>query len=109
MVRRAVTNSHPNVRTRPRKRGAGFAVIIIAVLAACIGAGPAEAGLSQDFAVFSDCPVNAPNVEICIVSKTTSGEFHLGSKTVPVNKTVTLQGGLASGKPPVLRTQQPVE
>jgi hypothetical protein len=45
--------------------------------------------------VFSDCPVAVLQPEaLCIVSTVTSGEFTLGSKTVPINRTVTLQGGL---------------
>src|SRR5205807_6359528 len=30
----------------------------------------------------------------CIVSTVSSGEFHIGSKAVPINKTIVLQGGL---------------
>ena len=29
----------------------------------------------------------------CVVANTTSGEFTVGKKTVPINKTITLQGG----------------
>ncbi len=64
-----------------------------------VGAAPAQAGLQQEFSVFDDCPVNTPGVVGCIVSYTTSGEFHLGSKTVPINKTITLQGGTSSTSP----------
>ena len=38
--------------------------------------------------------MGVPSVTLCIVSNVTSGEFVLGSKTVPINKPVTLQGGL---------------
>ncbi len=66
----------------------------MAVLA-MLSAAPALAGIQQEFAVFSDCPVENPTVTTCIVSTTTSGEFKIGNKTVPVSKTVILQGGLA--------------
>jgi hypothetical protein len=59
------------------------------------GASPALAGLPHEFAAFDDCPVDTPGVVGCVVSYTTSGEFHLGNKTVPINKTITLQGGLS--------------
>ena len=29
----------------------------------------------------------------CVVASTSSGEFTVGKKTVPINKTITLQGG----------------
>jgi hypothetical protein len=55
------------------------------------------AGLDKEFSVFKDCPVNHPNIEGCLISYTTGGEFVLGSKTVPITKTITLQGGVESG------------
>ena len=46
-----------------------------------------------DYAPFADCPLSNPSVTDCIVAQTTSGEFTVGKKTVPINKTITLQGG----------------
>jgi hypothetical protein len=43
---------------------------------------------------FADCPLSNSAVEACAVAETTSGEFKVGKKTVPINKTITLQGGL---------------
>ncbi len=60
---------------------------------------PALAGLQHEYSVFNDCPVNTPGVVGCIVSYTSSGEFHLGSKTVPIVKTITLQGGTSATSP----------
>jgi hypothetical protein len=76
-----------------RKQALAAATTIVATLAMLGGPAPAIAGLQQEYSIFNDCPVNAPGVQGCIVSKVTSGEFKLGSKTVPINKTVTLQGG----------------
>jgi len=45
------------------------------------------------FAQFADCPLSNPSVTQCILASTTSGEFTVGKKTVPINKTITLQGG----------------
>jgi hypothetical protein len=45
-----------------------------------------------EFAVFADCPVTSVNA--CIYAKTESGEFTVGKKTVPIEKAITLQGGL---------------
>jgi hypothetical protein len=46
------------------------------------------------FAKFADCPIHT--AAVCVVSYTTGGEFVIGNKTVPIEKTVTLQGGLAT-------------
>jgi hypothetical protein len=45
------------------------------------------------FAPFADCPLGNASVSECIVAKTSSGEFVVGKKTVPIKNTITLQGG----------------
>jgi hypothetical protein len=50
------------------------------------------------FAPFADCPLSNPSVEACIVAESSSGEFIVGKKTVPINKTITLQGGVYENK-----------
>jgi hypothetical protein len=77
------------------KRRLALATTLIAVVGLLAGASPASAGLQREFAVFSDCPVNAPGVKSCLFSTVTSGEFHIANKTVPINKTIVLQGGLS--------------
>jgi len=72
---------------------------IVASLAALGAASPAMASLRADTARFSDCPVENPEVSQCLYALTTSGEFIIGKSTVPISKTVTIQGGLT---PPVL-------
>ncbi len=71
------------------------------VAAACaaltlFGVAPASgASVQHEFAKFSDCPVSSLGEKgVCVISTVTSGEFVIGSKTVPINKTVTLQGGI---------------
>lgn len=63
----------------------------LAVLASSASA--AEHHPKGAFAPFADCPLSNTSVEDCIVAETTSGEFTVGKKTVPINKTITLQGG----------------
>jgi hypothetical protein len=53
--------------------------------------------LQEEFAPFADCPVES--VVACVVATTTGGEFILDHKTVPINKTITLQGGFATELP----------
>jgi hypothetical protein len=45
------------------------------------------------FAVFAQCPTSTPGNALCQFAQTTSGEFAIGSTKVPINKTITLQGG----------------
>jgi hypothetical protein len=72
------------------------ALLAAAALAALVGAlsvaSPAFATPKGEFAVFADCPVTT--AQICIAASTESGEFVVGKKTVPIEKTITLQGGL---------------
>jgi hypothetical protein len=81
-------------------RGArkGITLMVLAALVAMLApAAPAMAGLQKEFSVFDDCPVSVPNLEGCFYSATSSGEFHLGAKSVPINKTIILQGGSLAG------------
>jgi hypothetical protein len=48
------------------------------------------------FKVFNDCPAKAAGVVLCQFGQTTSGEFAIGKTVVPINKTITLQGGAVS-------------
>jgi len=47
-----------------------------------------------EFAPFKDCPLSNPVVENCVFAETGKGEFTVGKRTVPINKVITLQGGL---------------
>jgi hypothetical protein len=60
------------------------------------GAGGALASYQQDFAPFSACPYDTAGVSECVSSVVQSGEFKLGSQHVPINKRITLQGGLVT-------------
>jgi len=61
-------------------------------MAALLGPASAMATPKGEFAIFADCPVTTVNA--CIVAKTESGKFIVGKETVPIEKTITLQGGL---------------
>lgn len=65
---------------------------LVASLSALSVASPASATPKGEFAVFADCPVTTASA--CIFATTESGEFIVGKKTVPITKTITLQGGL---------------
>jgi len=77
-----------------RTRRTAFALAAGALLVALVGPTPAIASLKQDMARFSDCPLSDPTVTECVYSTTSSGEFVIGKSQVPINKTITIQGGL---------------
>jgi len=68
--------------------GIGAASLLVLAVAA-----PAMAAPKGDFAVFAQCPLKNPAVNLCVFVQSSGGEFIIGNKTVPVNKTITLQGG----------------
>src|ERR1700748_1165131 len=45
------------------------------------------------FKKYNDCPTEVPGLALCQFGQTTSGEFTIGTTKVPINKTITLQGG----------------
>jgi hypothetical protein len=81
-------------RSARARRRLTIAVMALLVPLAALGvASPALATPKGIFAPFADCPIGAPGVTLCVNSQTASGEFKIGKTTVPVNKTITLQGG----------------
>jgi len=78
---------------RPTRMRALLGAAVLTVLVAMLSvASSASATPKGEFAVFADCPVTT--AQICIQAQTESGEFIVGKKTVPIEKTITLQGGL---------------
>jgi hypothetical protein len=65
----------------------------MALTGALISASPALAEPKGIFKVFNDCPVEVPGNALCSFGQTTSGEFVIGTTKVPINQTITLQGG----------------
>jgi hypothetical protein len=71
----------------------GVLVLAAASMLVLALAAPAMATPKGDFAVFAQCPTKNPELTFCFYAQTTSGEFQIGSTKVPINKTITLQGG----------------
>jgi hypothetical protein len=78
-----------------------LAVALPVSLAMLVGGSAALATPTGDYAPFADCPLSNSSLADCIVANTTSGEFTVGNTTVPINKTITLQGGIIAGEPDV--------
>lgn len=89
-----IENSLVRLTRMPRRALVATMALVVSVAAIAFAA-PAMAVPHGEYVPFADCPLNAPHVVTCLVSNTTSGQFTIGSTTVPINKTITLQGGLA--------------
>lgn len=82
-----------------RKRMLALSAVLVVALAGLIGsASSAMATPKGKFAVFAQCPLTNPSVTACIFAQTKSGEFTIGTTSVPINKTITLQGGIIEGE-----------
>ena len=77
------------------RRRAVCSALVIAALAALGLAASAQAKLTGEFTKFAQCPYTNAKALKCIYSVTESGEVILGSKKVPIEKPVTLQGAYA--------------
>jgi hypothetical protein len=69
-------------------------LVAFAAMAATAAATP-----KGEFAVFAQCPLSNANVEACTVAKSEKGKFIIGAKEVPIEKAITLQGGLGEANP----------
>jgi hypothetical protein len=79
-------------------RGRMLAAVALTVAAASLSmAASALATPKGAFAVFADCPLKSTGVVACIYANTESGSFTVGKKTVPIEKSIVLQGGLKEG------------
>lgn len=76
-----------------RRRSVFITALMLMGLVVLGSASSALATPKGPYAVFSQCPTSTPGVALCQYGQTTSGEFTVGNTTVPINKTITLQGG----------------
>jgi hypothetical protein len=67
------------------------ALIALIVLAVSLSGGHRA---SDDYAPFADCPLGDPQTDLCLFTRTAGGELIAGDKTVPISRTITLQGGV---------------
>jgi hypothetical protein len=87
------------LRTSTHRKSLFVVASVVASLAVLAVASPALATPKGIFKRFSDCPLTTPGVTLCQYAETSSGEFSIGSTKVPINKTITLQGGgIPTGK-----------
>jgi hypothetical protein len=77
-------------------------LILVAGLASTLAmlgvASPAMAALEGELTVFEQCPTGNAQLEACMYGTTSSGEFIVGNKTVPITNSIIIQGGLVVNK-----------
>jgi len=87
--------------TRNTGRRAGVRGLVLVGLALLASLAVASSALATEhhpkgvFAPFAQCPLSNKAVESCTVAVTSSGEFDVGKRAVPINKPITLQGGFS--------------
>jgi hypothetical protein len=88
---------HRLVLVNARRRTLVVVVALAASLAALGGASQASATIhtpTGEYEPFADCPLGVSGLASCVLAETSSGEFTVGKRTVPITKTITLQGGI---------------
>jgi hypothetical protein len=89
-----MSDSDP-IRPARRPARAPFAMAgLLVVLAALVFAPAAMAKPKGEFSNFTNCPLSVSGVNECVYGQISSGELHFGTASVPIIKTITLQGGL---------------
>ena len=81
------------MRKHRKTAGVGCTAMLVVALTVLGFAGSASAKLTGEFKKFEFCPYKTAGVARCIDSVTNSGTVILGKKEVPIEKSVTLQGG----------------
>ena len=81
-------------RCRKTRALATAVVAAAGLLALASSAYAVEHHPKGEFAAFADCPLSNPATQLCLFATTESGEFVVGKETVPIAKTITLQGGI---------------
>ncbi len=71
-----------------------IAALAVLVPLAIASTAAAEHHPTGNYAPFKYCPLSNSATELCTVANTNAGEFTVGKRAVPINKTITLQGGL---------------
>ncbi len=86
------TTPRRRIAARVKMLASAGALLCAAALLAAPPAPAVNTQLKEEFAEFLDCPETT--AAFCVVAHTTSGEFVMGNKDVPIEKPITLQGGM---------------
>jgi len=90
-------------RRAVRLRSVVVVAVAVSVAALSVSSQALATKPTGDFVNFGDCPLANPATVGCVYAQTTGGEFKIGSTTVPITKTITLQGGIPiTGENPLI-------
>jgi hypothetical protein len=84
----------PHMGTGVRRIAPLLAVAAVSLAALGFSATALAKKPTGDFINFGNCPTKVTGVNFCVFATTTSGEFKIKKTTVPITKTITLQGGI---------------
>jgi hypothetical protein len=73
---------------------AGALIVFFLVVALVLVLSSGTHHSNSDYVPFAECPLSNPATDICIFAQAESGELTIGHKTIPITKTITLQGGV---------------
>jgi hypothetical protein len=79
---------------RLSRRRAAIGAVALALLAGLVTVLATGHRATDDYASFKQCPLGDSATDLCLFSQTRGGEFVVGDTTVPISKTITLQGGV---------------
>lgn len=86
---------------RPSFKSTLPSVVIVVLIAMWLAASafaqqpPTSPSPTGPYAQFGECPLTTPHVYDCLVGAVSGGQLTFGNLTVPINRTLALQGGLA--------------
>ena len=97
-----MTKNHDVPGARSIRRALTISTGVIAALAALLGSASSASATEHhptgEYAQFADCPLSTAHLEDCVLAETGAGEFTVGKRTVPVTKTITLQGAFINNE-----------
>jgi hypothetical protein len=68
--------------------------VVLIVALAVLGVTLLGGSSGGDYASFADCPLGDPATDLCIFARAESGGLTIGKQTIPITKTLILQGGI---------------
>ncbi|HEY8303805.1 MAG TPA: hypothetical protein VIG42_04350 [Solirubrobacteraceae bacterium] len=71
-----------------------LAAAIVSLVALAFASSALATKPTGDYVNFGNCPTKVTGVNLCVFATTSSGEFKIKKTTVPITKTITLQGGI---------------
>jgi len=75
--------------------------LVVALAAMAVVASAASAKPKPPYEQFAGCPTTTPGITSCVHSVVTGGKFKIGNKEVPIEKPISLTGGMGPETGPI--------